>query len=79
MTERRCFTDSLVVLHWIKGTDCCWKPFVQNRVREIREKLESSRWNHCEGRSNPADLPSHGVSFVNLRVFLVVSWSRLVS
>ena len=66
VTEWSCFTDSLVVLHWIKGTDQCWKPFVQNRVREIREKLESSGWHHCEGRSNPADLPSRGVSFVTL-------------
>lgn len=29
--ECMCFTDSTIVLHWIKGTDKCWKPFVQNR------------------------------------------------
>ena len=30
--ETVCFTDSLIVLHWIKGIDRHWKPFVQNRV-----------------------------------------------
>ena len=37
VTECKCFTDSTIVLHWIKGTDRHWKPFVQNRVKEIRE------------------------------------------
>ena len=36
LTEQRCFTDSQVALFWICGTDKEWKPFVQNRVAEIR-------------------------------------------
>lgn len=31
-----CFTDSMIVLHWIRGFDKEWKQFVQNRVNEIR-------------------------------------------
>ena len=53
-----CFTDSLVTLHWIKGTDRSWKRFIQNRVMEIRGKVRIESWRHCCGRGNPADLPS---------------------
>ena len=32
-------SDSLIVLHWMKGVEKNWKPFVQNRVKEIRERV----------------------------------------
>ena len=35
--DPRCFTDSQVALFWIRGVEKDWKPFVQNRVEEIRE------------------------------------------
>ena len=56
------FTDSLVVLHWIKGVKKNWKPFVQNRVKEIRDKVPNHCWHHCHGESNPADKPSQGLT-----------------
>ena len=62
----RCFTDSTVSLCWIKGTDKIWKQFVQNRVDEIRELVHPDSWSHCSGRDNPADLPSRGVSPLEL-------------
>ena len=58
----RCFTDLTISLCWIKGTDKDWKPFVQNRVLEIRELLPVECWDHCSGKSNPADILSRGVS-----------------
>ena len=62
-----CYTDSLIVLHWIRCTDKHWKPFVQNRVREIRGKVESSHWHHCQGEANPADMPSRGLTLKELK------------
>ena len=62
-----CYTDSKVALHWIKGTKREWKPFVENRVREIRRLSMTLDWRHCRGRENPADIPSRGISFKELK------------
>ena len=66
--QKKCYTDSTVALHWIKGTSKEWKPFVQNRVNEIREKTSPVLWHHCPGATNPADLPSRGMTMSELRL-----------
>ena len=64
----RWYTDSQVALYWIRGKDKEWKPFVQNRVREIRRNVHPDLWSHCPGKANPADLPSRGLSTLELSV-----------
>ena len=64
----RCFTDSKVALFWIRGVDKDWKPFVQNRVTEIRSLIHPDRWSHCSGRDNPADIPSRGSAPLELSI-----------
>lgn len=56
------WTNSKVVLAWIRGSTSRWKPFVENRVVEIQRLSEPSTWRHCPGQSNAADLLSrpHG-------------------
>ena len=70
----RCYTDSQVALCWILGTTKEWKPFVNNRVKEIRTRVSPSQWSHCPGSSNPADLPSRGMTSLELSVSLL--WRR---
>ena len=64
--DLRCYTDSTVALYWIRGTEKDWKPFVNNRVTEIRDNVPPECWNHCPGLSNPADLPSRGLTLLEL-------------
>ena len=66
MSPPHYFTDSTVALCWIKGTDKTWKPFVQNRVNEIRKLTSTELWKHCSGKNNPADLPSRGLTPLEL-------------
>ena len=64
----RCYTDSQVALYWIRGTMKEWKPFVSNRVKDIRGRVHPDHWSHCPGTSNPADLPSRGMTSLELSV-----------
>lgn len=68
LTRMRCFTDSQVALFWIQGLNKEWKPFVQNRVNEIRQHVPAACWSHCAGKNNPADMPSRGLTPLELSV-----------
>ena len=65
-TGTTCWSDSEVALFWIWGESKTWKPFVQNRVEEIRSLVPVSSWKHCPGTTNPADLPSRGMTPMEL-------------
>ncbi|XP_063914797.1 uncharacterized protein LOC135131147 [Zophobas morio] len=54
------WTDSQIVLAWIKSSPHRWKTFVSNRVSFIQEHLLSSSWYYVPSGQNPADLGSRG-------------------
>lgn len=60
------WTDSTIVLGWLKTSPNLLKPFVQNRTVEIMELTNDATWLHIDGKSNPADLVSRGVSLNDL-------------
>ena len=57
-----CWSDSEVALCWIKGKEKSWRPWVENRVVNIRKVVDRDRWFHVEGVHNPADIPTRVVS-----------------
>ncbi|XP_033314525.1 uncharacterized protein LOC117213269 [Bombus bifarius] len=54
------WTDSTIVLHWIRSSSHTLKTFVANRVAEIQTKTNTSDWRHVPTDDNPADLISRG-------------------
>ena len=64
--KKFCWSDSEIVLHWIKGNPSRWKQFVSNRVRDIQSLTDPSEWRHCPGKENPADICSRGSSVKDL-------------
>lgn len=60
--SRHYWTDSTIVLAWLKKPPCSWNTFVGNRVSEILEKVGTDNWYHVDSDSNPADIASRGCS-----------------
>ncbi|GFY15852.1 uncharacterized protein TNCV_1284971 [Trichonephila clavipes] len=56
------WTDSKIVLFWIKGSSKRWKQFVANRVQEISKLTDPDSWFHCSGQDNPSDFLFRGLS-----------------
>lgn len=56
------WSDSTIVINWIKISPNLLKPFVQNRVVQINELTDGLPWLHVAGKDNPADLLSRGLT-----------------
>ena len=60
------WTDSMNVLWWISRRSKTLKTFVANRIGMIHRMSQPAQWRHVEGKVNPADLASRGVSLGDL-------------
>ena len=56
------YTDSQVVLGYIKNDARRFHVFVANRVQQIRENSTPDQWKYIETKENPADESSRGLS-----------------
>ena len=55
------FTDSMIVLTWIRSQSREFKPFVSSRVAEIQTNCDPSTWRHIPSEHNVADDLSRGI------------------
>ena len=55
------WTDSSIVLGWIKSDTAKYKVFVGNRIKLIQQKTKTENWKWVPGAENPADIPSRGL------------------
>ncbi|XP_073841417.1 uncharacterized protein [Musca autumnalis] len=53
------WSDSTIVLSWLKKPSYSWTTFVANRVAVIQEKIGND-WRHVPTNDNPADLATRG-------------------
>ncbi|XP_076301705.1 uncharacterized protein LOC143219715 [Lasioglossum baleicum] len=56
----RLWTDSTIVLHWIKTSPHLLKTFVANRVSDLQASTDARDWFHVPTLDNPADYISRG-------------------
>ena len=56
------FTDSQVVLGYIKNDAQRFHVFVPSRVQQIRDNSSPDQWKYFESNQNPADESSRGIS-----------------
>ena len=56
------WSDSTVVLSWIRNSNKEYKQFVENRLQEIRKLAPSKLWKYVPTKQNPADIASHGTT-----------------
>ncbi|XP_072389556.1 uncharacterized protein [Diabrotica undecimpunctata] len=62
------WTDSTIVLGWLKTEPHRLKTFTSNRVAEVQTLTSSCDWRHVSSKDNPADLVSRGISPYELEV-----------
>lgn len=60
------WSDSTIVLAWIRNMPHQLKTFVANRVSTIQELSETYQWQHVRSEENPADLISRGLDPVKI-------------
>lgn len=56
------FSDSTIVLAWLKTEPCYLKTFVANRVTKITELSNINSWRHVKSKDNIADVISRGLT-----------------
>ncbi|CAG2254433.1 unnamed protein product [Mytilus edulis] len=55
------WTDSTIVLGYIRNTSRRFKTFVANRLSVIQNTTSLDQWRHVDSKQNPADIASRGI------------------
>ncbi|GFX81292.1 uncharacterized protein TNCV_1829291 [Trichonephila clavipes] len=62
------FSDSQIVLDWLKSSPSRWKIFVANRISRIQKMTSEASWHQVKSQENPADCASRGIAASKLKV-----------
>lgn len=62
VTTKFYWSDSTIVLSWLRLEPRTLKTFISNRVAEIQSLTSSKDWYHVTSQDNPADLLSRGIN-----------------
>ena len=65
--EIKYYTDSQIVLAWIKAPPDRWKSFVAHRVSKIQDLCAPNQWSYVKSANNPADIISRGSTVAKLK------------
>ena len=66
ITKEVFWTDSQVVLSYIKNQTIPFKTFVANRIQTIKDQSDVTQWQYVPSKSNPADYGSRGLDGTRL-------------
>ncbi|XP_072400544.1 uncharacterized protein [Diabrotica undecimpunctata] len=66
ITSINMWSDSEIVLAWLRSHHSRWNQFVANRVAQIQENSSHSHWRHVKSKDNPADILSRGMMPSNI-------------
>lgn len=61
LAQLHAWSDSTVVLNWLKGNSRRFKTFVGNRVSTIIDAIPPNCWRHVRSSDNPTDCASRGI------------------
>ncbi|GFV38168.1 integrase catalytic domain-containing protein [Trichonephila clavipes] len=61
------WSDSMIVLPWIRKESYQLKAFVANRIATIQEMTSSEQWRYVATEDNPADFVSRGMDSLKLK------------
>ncbi|XP_071483358.1 uncharacterized protein [Diadema antillarum] len=61
------WTDSTIVIQYIRNEEKRFRTFVANRIAAIRNASSPEQWHYVDSKSNPADDLSRGLSADDLR------------
>ncbi|GFW15395.1 integrase catalytic domain-containing protein [Trichonephila clavipes] len=67
VTNTFLWSDSMIVLSWIRKESYQLKTFVANRIATIQEMTSSEQWRYVATEDNPADFVSRGMDFLKLK------------
>ncbi|GFT66208.1 integrase catalytic domain-containing protein [Trichonephila clavipes] len=67
VTNTFLWSDSMIVLSWIRKESYQLKTFVANRIATIQEMTSSEQWRYVATEDNPADFVSRGMDSLKLK------------